>query len=96
MLFPGRAHEIAAVRVEQLGRASSKVVTLCPLCLANLRRAAPAGMEISDISGYLARAYCPAVDQVGLSPGRRDPGASPPPEARPRSSVETPVPVPTT
>lgn len=59
MLFPERSREIAARRVEQLQEQSKRVVTLCPLCLANLRRAAPADVEISDVSGYLARAYCP-------------------------------------
>jgi hypothetical protein len=66
MLFPGRAHAVAEKRVQQLQKASDRVVTLCPLCLANLRRAAPPGMQISDISGYLARAYCP---MAGGPPG---------------------------
>ena len=61
MLFPTRAHAIAAARVEQLGKVSPRVVTLCPLCLTNLRRAAPAGMEVRDVSEYLVRAYCPLV-----------------------------------
>ncbi len=61
MLFPQRSNEIARKRVDQLRARSDKIVTLCPLCLANLRRVAPAGTEITDVSGYLARAYCPVL-----------------------------------
>ncbi len=60
-LFPGKSAEIARRRVEQLSACSSKVVTACPLCLANLNRVAPAGVEVQDISDYLVRAYCPAA-----------------------------------
>ena len=60
-LFPGKSAEIARKRVEQLSACSPKVVTACPLCLANLKRVAPAGVEIRDISDYLVRAYCPAL-----------------------------------
>ena len=59
MLFPARSNALAAQRVEQLAQCSPRIVTLCPLCLANLRRVAPAGLEIEDVSRYLARAYCP-------------------------------------
>lgn len=59
MLFPKRSNAIAAQRVAQLRRASDRVVTLCPLCLANLRRVAPPGVEVTDVSTYLARSYCP-------------------------------------
>ncbi|MDE1821377.1 MAG: (Fe-S)-binding protein [Euryarchaeota archaeon] len=64
MLFPGKSREVAAQRVDQLAKASQRVVTLCPLCLANLRRAAPAEIEIADVSAYLARAYCPATTRA--------------------------------
>jgi hypothetical protein len=60
-LFPGKSAEIARRRIEQLSACSSQVVTACPLCLANLNRVAPAGVEIQDISDYLVRAYCPAA-----------------------------------
>jgi hypothetical protein len=60
-LFPGKSAEIAKKRIEQLSACSSKVVTACPLCLANLNRVVPAGVEVQDISDYLVRAYCPAV-----------------------------------
>jgi Fe-S oxidoreductase len=56
-LFPSKAHAIAAKRVEQLGSCGTQVATMCPICLANLKRAA-AGMilEVKDISEYLADA----------------------------------------
>jgi Fe-S oxidoreductase len=60
-LFPGRSSEIARQRVAQLSALSPKLVTACPLCLANLERVAPAGVEVRDISDYLVRAYCPAA-----------------------------------
>jgi len=60
-LFPGKSAEIARRRIEQLSACSSKIVTACPLCLANLSRAVPAGVEVQDVSDYLVRAFCPAV-----------------------------------
>jgi len=60
-LFPGKSAEIARKRVEQLSACSSRVITACPLCLANFNRVVPAGSDIEDISDYLVRAYCPPV-----------------------------------
>jgi len=59
-LFPGRSSEIARKRVDQLSACSPKIVTACPLCLANLSRVAPSGVEIQDISEYLSKAFLPA------------------------------------
>ena len=58
-LFPVKSSEIAKKRVEQLSACSPKIVTACPLCLANLSRAAPAGVEVRDISEYLSKAFLP-------------------------------------
>ena len=58
-LFPSRSHEIAERRVAQLSALSPRIITACPLCLANLNRAVPAGVQVGDISDYLVRAYCP-------------------------------------
>ncbi len=58
-LFPGKAAEIAQRRVDQLSGCAQEVVTLCPICMANLKRAASAEISIHDISDYLAEAYCP-------------------------------------
>jgi Fe-S oxidoreductase len=52
-LFPGKAHAIGAKRVEQLASCGNRVVTMCPICLANLKRAAGMTLEIRDISEYL-------------------------------------------
>jgi hypothetical protein len=60
-LFPGKSAEIARRRIEQLAACSPKVVTACPLCLANLNRVVPKGVMVEDISDYLVRAYCPTV-----------------------------------
>jgi Fe-S oxidoreductase len=56
-LFPSKAHAIAAKRIEQLASCGTQVATMCPICLANLKRAA-AGitLEIKDISEYLVAA----------------------------------------
>lgn len=56
-LFPGKAHAIAAKRVEQLASCGSRVATMCPICLASLKRAAGTTLELKDISEYLAGAY---------------------------------------
>ena len=78
MLFPARSNALATQRVAQLSACSSKVVTLCPLCLSNLRRVAPPGLEISDVSGYLAGAYCaPSPGAAPLSEKAADSIATP-------------------
>jgi Fe-S oxidoreductase len=56
-LFPGKAHDIATKRVEQLAVCSNKVATMCPICLTNLKRAAGNRLEVRDISEYLIKAY---------------------------------------
>jgi len=58
-LFPGKSSEIARRRLGQLSECSPNVVTACPLCLANLSRAAPSGVDVRDISDYLSDAYLP-------------------------------------
>jgi Fe-S oxidoreductase len=55
-LFPGKAHEIATKRIEQLASCAKQAATMCPICLANLKRAAGMNLEIKDISEYLADA----------------------------------------
>ncbi len=58
-LFPGKAHEIAAERVQQLVASGCPVVTMCPICLINLKSAVGKdGPEIRDISEYLVPLYC--------------------------------------
>lgn len=57
-LYPKKAVENARKRVGQLKQVSDRGVTMCPLCLINLQKAAPDGIKIEDISSYLVRAYC--------------------------------------
>ncbi len=55
-LFPSKAHVIATKRIEQLASCSNQVATMCPICLANLKRAAEMTLKIKDISEYLVDA----------------------------------------
>jgi Fe-S oxidoreductase len=56
-LFPSKAHEIAASRISQLIKNGENIVTMCPICLVKLRKAAGENCHISDISGTLADAH---------------------------------------
>jgi Fe-S oxidoreductase len=56
-LFPSRAYALAAKRVNQLREKGNHIVTMCPICLVNLRKAAAESCNISDISNTLADAY---------------------------------------
>lgn len=57
-LFPGKALEVAQKRVAQLADCGDSIVTMCPICMANLRRAANNTLDIKDISEYLFNAHC--------------------------------------
>jgi len=60
-LFPKKAHEVGAQRVEQLRETGGQqVTTMCPICLATLAKAADGTLPMEDISVFLSRAYCPA------------------------------------
>ena len=54
-LYPARAAAVAASRVAQLREVGTDCVTMCPICLVNLRKSAD-GMRFQDISEVLARA----------------------------------------
>jgi Fe-S oxidoreductase len=56
-LFPSKAHEISATRIAELGKEGKNVVTMCPICQVNLRKAAGKDYEVDDISKTLAKAY---------------------------------------
>lgn len=56
-LYPEKAHANAVKRAAQLAEASPHIVTMCPLCLVNLRGAAAPGTTFNDISHYLTRAF---------------------------------------
>jgi Fe-S oxidoreductase len=69
-LFPGKAAEIARRRLDQLSGCAQRIITLCPICLANLQHFAPPDISVGDISDYLAQAYCPA-DRVSAKKSAR-------------------------
>ena len=56
-LFPGKAHEIAKNRIDQLTENGENIVTMCPICQVNLRKAAAERCHVGDISHTLAAAY---------------------------------------
>jgi Fe-S oxidoreductase len=58
-LYPEKALAQAQRRVEQLRAAGQECVTMCPLCLVNLRKAAGGTMRIRDISAYLTEPAAP-------------------------------------
>ena len=53
-LFPAKAAEVASGRVAQLREVSSDCVTMCPICLVNLSKAAEGTLRVRDISQYLS------------------------------------------
>lgn len=55
-LFPSRAHEIAAKRMEQLRTMGDPIAAMCPICLVNLKQAGKNNDEVGDIAEFLARA----------------------------------------
>ena len=52
-LYPDKAAAVAAARVAQLRTVAPDCVTMCPLCLVNLRKAANGTLRVRDISEYL-------------------------------------------
>jgi Fe-S oxidoreductase len=56
-LYPAKARASAERRVAQLRQAAGSGVTMCPLCLVNLRKGANGTLPVQDISHYLRRAY---------------------------------------
>lgn len=56
-LFPSKAHEISATRIAELGKEGKNIVTMCPICQVNLRKAAGDKYKVDDISKTLAKAY---------------------------------------
>jgi Fe-S oxidoreductase len=65
-LYPEKALAQAQRRVEQLRAAGSECVTMCPLCLVNLSKAADGAIAFKDISEVLleARAAAPEPARV--------------------------------
>ncbi|MGC8626315.1 MAG: (Fe-S)-binding protein [Acidimicrobiales bacterium] len=55
-LYPEKAAAVAATRVGELSAAAPQCVTMCPICLVNLRKAADGKVRFRDISDYLVEA----------------------------------------
>ncbi len=49
-LSPELSRKIAKIRIENLAKLSKTVVTVCPICLANLSRNAEGVVQILDIN----------------------------------------------
>ncbi len=60
-LFPATAAAVAGKRVGQLRAVAPECVTMCPICMVNLRKAAEGDLRIRDISDYLMEAARPAA-----------------------------------
>jgi hypothetical protein len=56
VLFPTEAGRVARQRMAQLTDMGERVTTMCPICLVNLRKAAPDPAEVVDISQVLLEA----------------------------------------
>jgi Fe-S oxidoreductase len=57
-LFPGKAQLIAEKRMAQLVAAGDNIVTMCPICLVNLKHAAEGNhARVKDIAENLAEAF---------------------------------------
>lgn len=56
-ISPRLSREIAKIRVEELKRASNNIIVMCPLCYSNLKRVVGKGVNLTDISFYLYRAF---------------------------------------
>jgi Fe-S oxidoreductase len=66
-LFPHQAEVIAEQRLAQLAPSGKRIVTMCPICLVNLSKAAgDNNVSIKDISEYLALAYCGANPRLAV------------------------------
>jgi Fe-S oxidoreductase len=59
-LFPATALAVARQRVAQLRAVAPVCVTMCPICLVNLGKAADEGLRLRDISDCLVEAVGPA------------------------------------
>jgi len=54
MLYPELARRVALKRMKELQAVGKSIVVACPICNANLSRAAQKDVEVEDLSTYLA------------------------------------------
>ena len=59
-IFPKVSHQIGSDRVQQLKNNGNRggVATMCPICMATLKKASGGDLEIEDISSFLVKAFC--------------------------------------
>jgi Fe-S oxidoreductase len=67
-LYPKKALAQAERRVAELRAAAPEAVTMCPLCLVNLQKAANGSLKLRDISEYLALALDGKRAQASAEP----------------------------
>ena len=67
-LYPDKALATATKRVEQLHAVAPEAVTMCPICLVNLTKAAGGTMRFRDISQVLLEAGAGAAREPALLP----------------------------
>ncbi len=59
-IFPKMSHTIGKNRIQQFKDITNggAVATMCPICMASLKKASGDGLEIEDISSFLVKAFC--------------------------------------
>ena len=58
-IFPKMSHKVGKNRVQQLKDTNGEAVaTMCPICMASLKKASGGELEIEDISSFLVKAFC--------------------------------------
>ena len=56
-IAPHLSNTVAEERLSQLKEKSNKIITLCPVCHIMMNRAAPDGVEVTDIAALLKEAW---------------------------------------
>jgi Fe-S oxidoreductase len=74
-LYPEKAAAVAAERVRQLREVGAQCVTMCPICLVNLRKAANGTMVLRDISDYLVESVSGRARSAAVHSGAVQSGA---------------------
>ncbi|MEM3715166.1 MAG: (Fe-S)-binding protein [Thermoprotei archaeon] len=56
-ITPGLSKRVAQLRVSELSIANKNIITMCPICYANLSRVKPKDVAVKDVSHYLYTIY---------------------------------------
>lgn len=70
-LYPEKAAAVARSRIEQLGAVGKECVTMCPICLVNLEKAAGDSVSVRDISDYLIAGDTTGATALGWADATR-------------------------